>query len=811
MRALCLIIAIVFCYVAGFAQTEQAPTLTLGLNELVGFKKGVIDVELLSEIIANKQDEIKKEIIKREILEPIYDKGNFMYYNYALNVTNLLLKEKNKKVISREVLEYTSNFALVYGFTELYLQLAVHRGRGELKTILGADNIKLLKENFYSHSSILWRLHNKVVNCKDGKAYDKSSEELGKSKFYYFNNVVLDMVFDIVKNDYVVQEKGFALQAHNITEQEYQIKNNYVALLESIKQDSAQRELWIALRRDVKQVLDYLFLYYDVLQETNFLQANSLDNIINYYKNIKKQQVQIFSQEIDRLYKTSKSQDKAANTLNNVDTKLQKNIEKLLQLRNTDTVNTKLELPKFIKDVEEQIKTINDNDLKDKLSRIQSFIKEFNNINPNDTINYNSSSLLNVIMPVLENIQQIVKEKKQDIQGSLKDMTTRINNLVSERAKVSSSDLEIFLQYQVYTIEKNLLDSTYNYAEAEKRVIENLLLTLNNVTNPNKKYVNLLFSNYIQDSLTTKIYQLKLSPNKLNDISKALEYIVVALKVERLSQAEKPLKSLEIENIVYSNYNSINLKKFIEFITRLNELDKAETYDYLFKVLIDAGNVFGDEETARSFNSVVNTVKQYTIIDKEQETLSIDVESIISVWYDKYAERQNSRLRLYFGIGLNQATLLQKSLPLGNENLHSLGFASEKIGIKYTIMDFKRKKNSYKIGVENNGFCSKMGLYLNDWYVFGYGSGLLYNLTNLRTNKNFDYTLIGLGTGVSFFNALDFNLSLVLPMVQDKSGEYPMLNIGFDIKITEYLTELNKKRLRNKAVKDAEKRFSKAN
>jgi hypothetical protein len=103
------------------SQDESPPSLSMGLDHLV-FGKGVIDVELLSDIIANKQDELKREFIKRTVVNGVAN-NNFTFYNYASNTLDLILKEKNKKVITREVMEYTANFALVYGIAELYIEL----------------------------------------------------------------------------------------------------------------------------------------------------------------------------------------------------------------------------------------------------------------------------------------------------------------------------------------------------------------------------------------------------------------------------------------------------------------------------------------------------------------------------------------------------------------------------------------------------------------------------------------------------------------------------------------------------------------
>jgi len=122
-RILTLLFAIILVLDYNHALSQEtAPTLSEGISGLT-FSRGSIDVELLAEVIAEKQEELKKEGIKRSIGKA-FECHSFALYNYAHSTTSSLLEYQNKDVIQKELLEHTSNFALIYSFAESYLKYA---------------------------------------------------------------------------------------------------------------------------------------------------------------------------------------------------------------------------------------------------------------------------------------------------------------------------------------------------------------------------------------------------------------------------------------------------------------------------------------------------------------------------------------------------------------------------------------------------------------------------------------------------------------------------------------------------------------
>ena len=79
-----------------------------------------------------------------------------------------------------------------------------------------------------------------------------------------------------------------------------------------------------------------------------------------------------------------------------------------------------------------------------------------------------------------------------------------------------------------------------------------------------------------------------------------------------------------------------------------------------------------------------------------------------------------------------------------------------------------------------------------------YGSGLLYNIVDLKSETNFKYAITGAALGLEFFNGLEFNLGYAMPIIpKDNIGQMlnkGFINIGFDIPIFEYLKAAREKR-----------------
>ncbi|AUD00931.1 hypothetical protein [Spirosoma pollinicola] len=91
-----------------------------------GFTKGTINTEILSDIIAAKQEEVQIRIFKNLIINNFIKSSdkekNFVLYYYIYNTMRNLTLEKNKKIITQKTTNSLIEFALVYSYTAALLE-----------------------------------------------------------------------------------------------------------------------------------------------------------------------------------------------------------------------------------------------------------------------------------------------------------------------------------------------------------------------------------------------------------------------------------------------------------------------------------------------------------------------------------------------------------------------------------------------------------------------------------------------------------------------------------------------------------------
>ncbi len=265
---------------------------------------------------------------------------------------------------------------------------------------------------------------------------------------------------------------------------------------------------------------------------------------------------------------------------------------------------------------------------------------------------------------------------------------------------------------------------------------------------------------------------------------------------------------------IIKGLNAVDYQAFVEILTHIFELDRSTTYEEYLKTLRSVAGIFDDNNVSRLIFNLTDFLEKFTALDKEKNAISVNVEEIILQLYNKYEARvQNNRVNFYFSIGLNQTFGIDYDegyeLQSDSTTLKSLAFAAEKIGVKVKFRDWRRIR-SYEYGESYGPLQTKIKRtntrkpIVNDVYWLVYGSGILYNITNTTTGKDFTYPIIGTGLGVAFYNSLDLNLFVNFPLVSDESfGESlqrrQLYGFSFDIKIGEYITAARKKRAEKKA------------
>lgn len=254
------------------------------------------------------------------------------------------------------------------------------------------------------------------------------------------------------------------------------------------------------------------------------------------------------------------------------------------------------------------------------------------------------------------------------------------------------------------------------------------------------------------------------------------------------------------------------MASLFEFISNLDNLDKAQTYESIINLLREYSHIVEGQLPNSKFKEgyiiFINGMKKYTLINSspENQYVEIDIVSFLNDLQQFYNRNNPSRFSLYLTLGLNENFFFKDFTfpddgseaenpdnPKKPETIKTIGFASEKIGVKYKIYDFK-KYRGYENVIKDDVYLNKRAPFINEFYTILYGSGLLYTLANTSTDQNFDFPHVGAGVGLRFYNALDFNVILGFPFVKDRNfGKDGFIGIGLDIPLGEYLEKVGNK------------------
>lgn len=243
----------------------------------------------------------------------------------------------------------------------------------------------------------------------------------------------------------------------------------------------------------------------------------------------------------------------------------------------------------------------------------------------------------------------------------------------------------------------------------------------------------------------------------------------------------------------------------IKIITSLGKLDQVNSYEYIFNTLGQLGINQINRSDLRIIKDLIYFLEAHTLFDNKSNTISVEVESLVLTLLGRYENRVDKNVNLFLGTGLGQTLNINQNTedPIldqeGNE-LQNLGFASEKIGVKFKLINNKKRKAQLDKLTTNPLEKYSLQPIISDFYLLTYGSGFLYNIANLTTAGDaFNYSMVGFGAGLAFFNSLDVNLWISFPIVNSANPDNSwfdrqFIGFSFDIKLTEYLTEVAKKR-----------------
>jgi hypothetical protein len=279
--------------------------------------------------------------------------------------------------------------------------------------------------------------------------------------------------------------------------------------------------------------------------------------------------------------------------------------------------------------------------------------------------------------------------------------------------------------------------------------------------------------------------------------------------ISDLNQLNKQIFDKIAPNIMFSD-SSGQLDQFIQLTSKLYELDKASTLTDYLRLLPEVSTFFPDSKVKSALSLVFRFVKDYTVVEtngNNEEVLTFNAESFIYKLQSLKTDKV-SRIGFHFTVGLNTATFARPQSIAEAAPTRNFSFVGEKIGLKWKLYDYAFSKGrnpgeTYKTSkwpgvntAEYTRLAAPKEPLISNWHIVAYGSGLLYNLVDAKTEQEFNMPVIGVGTGLTFFNGLDVNISCGVPIYNDRpiTTADRFYSLGFDIQFIEYYERLAQKR-----------------
>ncbi len=420
-----------------------------------------------------------------------------------------------------------------------------------------------------------------------------------------------------------------------------------------------------------------------------------------------------------------------------------------------------------------------------------------------------------------ESLQSDLQVIYLDMKAKLDSFVSKVNAIefllkeTEDLGKVTvKSPFAVDLSAELVAIE-NLLDTIIDeykqndngalFSELEKGLVEALdyVLRMQNFkTDASKTDVEYNLSE-ILSFISRSLNPLLTEANQFTDSSLILK--------KRVLQLGFKLASNELVELI-DNGSKFELKGdlFIKMIALVNNFEKVTTYDFFLNSLTDIGELFDNDKIRNTINTITSFVKNYTTISDQNGTPNIqfNVESFLNN-LSNLNDGRHRPFAFHFTVGASTLSFFDKPVVVDNEEIYNYSFVGEKIGLKWKLLDLDYLRS------HNRGETFKwMGrTYIrrvpaseptvSNIHLLLYGSGILYNLVNTGSSKNFNSPILGLGLGITFFNDLDFELSTGIPVIEGQefreNFNHGFVSIGFDIRFIDYFNRLQKKRRQQKS------------
>jgi hypothetical protein len=793
-KNLLILFALTFFYQFKAQDLHEAPSLQVGLSG-IKFSKGNLDPELIAEIIAEKQKEVKVKLIKNMLLNNL-GVDNGLFYAYIDQSIEILTTEKDEDTRVKNLLENTVNLSFVVGYAEYYLQ-TLKKDSPEWKSIRELALSYGVSASLFEKDKLSLKDFAKITYRES--VSEKSKTETDENFIIEQNNkfvgVIIDLFAEVIRQNEQLKTLGI-LRTNYL--QNYLSMNSYVSLEDNI----ANKDLALKLK--------------------------ALDELLNGKKN-----------EIERQALASIQKSLVDKTVFAMDSSLKVKVEifeKAIKSSSTEISKfisdneTKLELEGYSKN--QNYLLMNYNSLEGATNSFYELIKSKYNIDALNILKGTDKDLKNQYR-IFE--WYLDSKVKSEFYNSLFTKRTQADAIFSQ----IKGNLDIYLKY--FGLVKSLsvkgndwneilktISNDFNCGDA-KAIADSMMVQYGRARKEIKD-ISMLSQSEINDIEQINSFLDKLRFAELNRFEYMQAY-EKELKPALTRLGKYSLDFLKMNNSMFSLINcitkqvetdlasvNINLNlSFIKLLSTIDEFDHVPTYATFLNHLSDAGDVFSDEEMRKSINRVISFIRSYVKVGEDNNgklSLNLDVEGFLYS-LQKTPYNHFRPIQFHFTVGANTTSFSENLITNSSDTLRNYSFIGEKIGIKFKLWDYKYVRSFGK------GETFSYWKFFRWWmpipvkatyirnsppkeptisniHLLAYGSGILYNLVNTGTTKSFNSPLVGVGVGITFFNDLDVNVSWGKTILNSKSFTDPSVpsffNVGFDIQFIEYYDRLNKKR-----------------
>jgi len=398
---LSLLFTLAFNLNKSFAQDElqaNPPTLQIGLDQL-SFTKGSLDAQLIMEIIAEKQEELKIKAIQSIFLKKVENSGGTIY-SFTDNIVRELVFEKDSRVRTKKILENTVNLVFVASYLNYYLSTLDTPNKEIILLLSEKFDCRPEKTDKLTLASFV-NIERQEIEKIKGKTTADVNE-----KTIQFLSILIDLTSEVVRNDKKLKQLGLMQMSYSAT---YDYMNKFSKLKKEkirLKTGDLNTNHFLYNSNNTLEISDIISIK-SIANEIYINSSTHLSGITDYiglvnffvteysYRN---ESLELFNDKLLSQMTITKYSDEVIN-LDKVKTNIKEIIESL-EVKDMTDEKLILELKNLNKIyfyVDKAIKAINDNNVNSKTVAdiIFTFHNEFNPLLLNQS--YRSVKYIDVI------------------------------------------------------------------------------------------------------------------------------------------------------------------------------------------------------------------------------------------------------------------------------------------------------------------------------------------------------------------------------------------------------------------------------